>query len=96
MYQFEYDENKSLSNLDKHGIDFKKAQKIWENPNAKIVYERSVEGEDRFSIIGYIQQRCFVAIFTLRDDNIRIISVRRCRKNEKRRFEDENNSQRVW
>jgi len=95
MYQFEYDENKSLSNLDKHGIDFKKAQKIWENPNAKIVYERSVEGEDRFSIIGYIQQRCFVAIFTLRDDNIRIISVRRCRKNEKRRFEDENNSQRV-
>ncbi len=51
-----------------------------------------VEGEDRFSIVGYIQQRCFVAIFTLRDDNIRIISVRRCRKNEKRRFEDENNS----
>ena len=92
MYQFEYDRNKSLSNLDKHGIDFEEAQKIWENPNAKIAYERSVEGEDRFSIVGYIQQRCFVAIFTLRDDNIRIISVRRCRKNEKRRFEDENNS----
>ncbi len=40
MYQFEYDKNKSLSNLDKHGIDFEEAQKIWENPNAKIAYER--------------------------------------------------------
>jgi len=92
MYQFEYDINKSHSNLDKHGIDFEEAQKLWSNPNTEIIYERSVDGENRFSIVGYIKERCFVAIFTLREGNIRIISVRRCRKKEKRRFKDENDS----
>jgi len=93
--RFEFDENKSQSNKLKHGIDFVEAQQIWNNPNAKIAYERSVDSENRFSIVGYIKERCFIAIFTVRNSNIRIISVRRCRKNEKRRFEDENNSQRV-
>jgi len=92
MYQFEYDINKSHSNLDKHGIDFEEAQKLWSNLNAKVVFERSVDGENRFSIVGYINEKCFVAIFTLRNRNIRIISVRRCRKKEKRRFENENDS----
>ncbi|KIM08645.1 MAG: hypothetical protein KU29_02595 [Sulfurovum sp. FS06-10] len=81
-----------MSNQEKHGIDFEEAQKIWENPEAQIAYERSVEGEDRFSIVGYIKEKCFIAIFALRDISIRIISVRRCRTNEKRRFQDENNS----
>jgi uncharacterized DUF497 family protein len=67
MYQFEYDINKSHSNLDKHGIDFEEAQKLWSNPNTEIIYERSVDGENRFSIVGYIKERCFVAIFTLRE-----------------------------
>ena len=89
---FEYDINKSNINKEKHGIDFEEAQKIWENQNAKIVYEKSIDDENRFSIVGYIQERCFIAIFTVRDENIRIISVRRCRKNEKRRFQDENDS----
>jgi uncharacterized DUF497 family protein len=80
---FEYDENKSISNKTKHGIDFEEAQKIWNNPKAQIMYERSVDNEDRFSIIGYIGEKCFIAIFTLRDDHIRIISVRRCRTQEK-------------
>jgi hypothetical protein len=31
---FEYDENKSKSNELKHGIDFKEAQKIWDDPYA--------------------------------------------------------------
>ena len=92
MYRFEYDINKSQSNLKKHGIDFEEAQKLWKNPNAKVVFERSVDNENRFSIVGYIQEKCFVAIFTLRSGNIRIISVRRCREKEKRRFRDENNS----
>ncbi|HHH19106.1 MAG TPA: BrnT family toxin [Campylobacterales bacterium] len=89
---FEYDENKSLINKEKHGIDFKEAQKLWENSQAQIAYERSVDGEDRFSIVGYIDEKCFIAIFTLRGAHIRIISVRRCRTKEKRRFQDENNS----
>jgi len=33
MYFFEFDSNKSQSNKDKHGIDFNKAQKIWQDPD---------------------------------------------------------------
>jgi len=32
MINFEYDEQKSQSNLDKHGIDFVAAQKLWNDP----------------------------------------------------------------
>lgn len=33
MTVFEYDDNKSQSNLVKHGIDFIEAQKLWNDPN---------------------------------------------------------------
>jgi len=90
--KFQYDPNKSQSNKVKHGIDFEEAQKLWQDTNAVVAYEKTIEGEDRFSIVGYIADRCYTGIFTLRALDIRIISVRRCRKNEKRRYEDENNS----
>ena len=89
--EFEYDEKKSLSNEIKHGINFIEAQKLFNN-SSSIYYEKTVDNEERFSIINYLDKKCFVAIFTIRKEKIRIISVRRCRKNEKQRFENENNS----
>ncbi|MBN2823762.1 MAG: BrnT family toxin [Campylobacterales bacterium] len=91
--KFEYDTNKSLSNKTKHGLDFEEAQQLWVDNSATVAYEKSVEGEDRFAIVGYIADKCYTGIFTLRNSTVRIISVRRCRKNEKKRYEDENNSQ---
>jgi len=32
MYDFEFDEEKSASNLKKHGIDFVAAQELWDDP----------------------------------------------------------------
>ena len=32
MIDFEYDEQKSRANLDKHGIDFVAAQALWDDP----------------------------------------------------------------
>ncbi|MBN2824794.1 MAG: BrnT family toxin [Campylobacterales bacterium] len=90
--KFQYDTNKSQSNKIKHGIDFEEAKEIWQDKSAIIAYEKTVLEEDRFSIVGYINNKCYTGIFTLRDLNIRIISVRRCRKNEQKRYEDENNS----
>ena len=86
---FEFDKKKNLINKQKHGIDFYEAQKLWYN-NAKVLYEKTVDGEDRFSVVGYIDQKCYIGIFTFRGRNVRIISVRRCRKSEKERYIDEN------
>ena len=87
--KFEYDENKSLINKEKHGIDFVDAQNLWQDENANIIGE-----ETRYALISIFKNKCYTAIFTLRDEMYRIISVRKCRKNEERNYE-KNNSSRV-
>ena len=78
MSFFEYDEDKSRANLEKHGIDFLVAQALWNDPNALEVQARS-ESEPRFILIGLIGNRHWSAVFTHRGENIRLISVRRAR-----------------
>ncbi len=87
---FEYDEEKSLSNLKKHGIDFMKAQEIWKD--RFIEFAARSEFENRYAIIGPVEQKVYVCIFTIRDDKIRIISCRRARKNEEMLYEKNINS----
>ena len=81
MPEFVFDENKSLINKNKHGIDFMEAQLLWIDVDRIIVPARVVD-EPRFLIIGKIRIKFWSAIFTIRDDKIRIISVRRSRKEE--------------
>ncbi|SFV51345.1 COGs COG2929 [hydrothermal vent metagenome] len=88
--KFEYDEKKSNINKEKHGIDFVEAQKLWQNEDALIVPANVVDGEIRYALISFYKGKCFVAIYTLRDGLYRIISVRRCRKNEERSYENYN------
>lgn len=81
MTTFEYDENKSQSNLAKHGIDFVEAQKLWDDPNTFVI-PANTEDETRFLIIGKIGDKHWTAVITYRGQNTRIISVRRSRKEE--------------
>ena len=78
---FEYDSEKSASNLVKHGIDFETAQTLWDDPNLLEVPAKNLD-EPRFLIIGKINQQYWSAITTYREPNIRIISVRRSRQQE--------------
>ena len=79
---FEYDESKSKANKEKHGIDFEEAQALWDSEY--LVFKQvEINNEERFLLVGYLDTLCYVAVFTMREDNIRIISVRRCRNNEK-------------
>lgn len=83
---FEFDENKSQSNLVKHGIDFIRAQELWDDPNLVTVQAKTVD-EPRFLAVGKIGERFWSAVITIRNRNIRIISVRRARKSEVRLYE---------
>ena len=80
---FEYDESKSKANKEKHGIDFEEAQALWQNKKHSVFHSVYVNNEWRHLLVGYINTLCYVAVFTMREDNIRIISVRRCRNNKK-------------
>jgi hypothetical protein len=79
--RFEFDPAKSTANKAKHGIDFVEAQKIWDDVNRLEIPARSTT-EPRSQIIGRIQQTLWAAFVTYRHDTIRIISVRRARKEE--------------
>jgi len=85
--EFEYDEQKSIKNKIKHGIDFIEAQALWHNKNALVVLANTTNGEIRYALISKFKTKCYVAIFTIRDNKYRIISVRRCRKKEEANYE---------
>jgi uncharacterized DUF497 family protein len=86
--KFEYDENKSQTNKEKHGIDFVNAQNLWKDEDALIITANIVDDEVRYALISVYDYKCYTAIFTLRDETYRIISVRRCRKNEERNYDE--------
>jgi uncharacterized DUF497 family protein len=79
---FEYDPEKSNSNKQKHGIDFEEAQSLWFDYN-RIEIPARTTGEARKVLIAQLDNEIWTAIFTMREGAIRIISVRRSRKNEK-------------
>ena len=85
---FEFDRRKSLSNKSKHGIDFIEAQALWDDLDRLVIPARTVN-EPRFMIIGHIAGTVWSGIFTIRDEYIRIISVRRSRKEEVELYESE-------
>ena len=79
--KFECDVNKSLSNKQKHGIDFEEAKLLW-NDDKMVEIKTSFEDEERFINIGKINSKVYAVIITYRKENIRIISARRARKKE--------------
>jgi uncharacterized DUF497 family protein len=83
---FEFDQQKSLSNKAKHGIDFVEAQRLWDDPEILEIPARTVD-EPRYLLIGRIKGKLWSAIVTCRDGNIRIISVRRSRDEEVELYE---------
>jgi uncharacterized DUF497 family protein len=79
--EFEFDPQKSDSNKVKHGIDFNEAQELWDDAD---LIEIPVKASDalRYLVIGKISGKHWSGVITYRGEKIRIISVRRSRKEE--------------
>jgi uncharacterized DUF497 family protein len=82
---FEFDSDKSVANRVKHGIDFIEAQEIWTDVDRLEIPARSFD-EPRYQVIGRVGETTWSAFITYRNENIRIISVRRARSNEEARY----------
>ena len=78
---FEYDPHKSAENKRKHGIDFEEAQMLWADSGLMEIPARTTD-EPRWLLVGKIDQKHWSAVITRRDENIRLISVRRARDEE--------------
>jgi len=84
--EFQFDEQKSRANKSKHGIDFVEAQALWEDIDLLEIPART-EDEPRTMIIGKIGDKHWSAIVTPRGNQVRIISVRRSRREEQELYE---------
>ncbi len=82
---FEYDPKKSKSNKKKHGINFEEAKHLWDDVN-RLQVEAKSDTEPRFALIAVCGDKLWTAFYTIREEQIRIISVRRARKGEGRLY----------
>jgi hypothetical protein len=86
--KFEWDDDKSRPNLLKHGIDFEEAKNLWLDEN-RIQIRAPYPVENRGILISKYKEKLWTAIFTMRGDATRIISVRRARRKEAKLYEKE-------
>jgi uncharacterized DUF497 family protein len=84
---FEWDENKRLSNLDKHGLDFRDAWMVFDGrPFVEI--PSAFEMEMRFLRTGISSGRIVTVVWTARNEKRRVISFRSARDDEKRAYRE--------
>ena len=84
--EYEFDEAKSAANQAKHGLDFSEAQKLWQDVDAVEIPAKS-NVEPRKMLLARIEGKIWSAIFTERENKIRIISGRRARTSEEAIYE---------
>jgi uncharacterized DUF497 family protein len=81
--EFEWDENKNRRNIEKHGIDFRAAKRIWDETPVEI--SRSTErGEERIVVVGELEAVCLTVVYTERQGSIRLISARASNRKERK------------
>lgn len=88
---FEWDSAKDLSNQEKHGIAFVRAQYAFADPYRVILEDvtHSTEEEKRFYCLGEVDGGILTVRFTYRDDRIRIFGAGYWRKG-KQIYEQQN------
>ncbi|WOJ89074.1 BrnT family toxin [Methylocapsa polymorpha] len=84
---FEWDEEKRLKNIEKHGVDFVDADILFDNPYLTGP-GKTVDGEQRWLVTGIIDEIYVTAVFTQRGPVIRIISMRRARNAERKKHQE--------
>ena len=86
--QFEWDEEKRLSNINERGIDFKDAALIFEGPVIIQEDKREIYGEQRFRALGKVDGDYCVVAFTWRGSTCRIISAWKVDEDGRKRYEE--------
>ena len=87
--EFEWDEDKNRANLEKHGVSFQTASRIFEGPVLTAEDDRFDYGEVRENSIGLVDGSLFLLVtHTDRTGKIRIISARPAKSRERNRYEE--------
>lgn len=92
--QFEWDSAKDAINQIKHRVAFEVAERVWNDPDHLILFDRFENGEERWHAIGLVKGVVILTVvhaYPEQDDaTIRIVSARRATKVERQRYETQN------
>ena len=89
--RFEWDSNKSETNLRKHGIDFENSCEVFFDPFLRMMEPEIHNGQIRETIVGMtVTWRLLYVVYIMpRDDIFRIISARPVTKHERQQYEEQ-------
>jgi uncharacterized DUF497 family protein len=80
---YEWDENKRISNLKKHGLNFEEVKYVFESSPSITLNSKGNYGEERFFTIGLLANVVVVIVHTKRNETTRIISFRHANRKER-------------
>ena len=90
-HDFEWDDEKAARNLARHGVSFEAARLAFDDPFAVVREDRRRDcGEDRYILLGMVENHLLAVVHTQRDARVRIISARLAEPQELRRYHEEN------
>ena len=88
--EFEWDDRKAVENYRKHRVSFEMGRDVFKDPFAiEQLNDRENYGEERYAIIGMVDNRLLFVGYTMRGDTIRIISARGAEPHEHRQYHEE-------
>jgi len=81
--EFEWDQSKAESNLEKHKVSFLTAAAIFLNERLERIDDREDYGEVRWIALGWVGSEVYRVVYTWRGENlIRIVSAQKASKDE--------------
>lgn len=84
MIEIEWDDKKNKTNIERHCLDFSDAWLVFEAPMLTRIDTRKEYGEVRWVTLGQLVTAVVVIVYTKRNNKIRIISLRRANRNERK------------
>jgi uncharacterized DUF497 family protein len=89
--EYEWDDEKAAANLARHRVSFETARLAFGDPFAVELDDRRENyGEDRYVLLGVVQERLLAVSYTLRNDRTRIFSARTAEPFERRLYHEKN------
>ena len=75
--EFEWDSEKNIENIEKHGVSFEEATEAWNDPQRviRLDEEHSRAREVRYHLLGRVGGRVMTVRYTLRDGKVRIFGA---------------------
>ena len=87
---YQFDPEKARENLRKHSVGFDEAIAVFRDPYAVSFEDSDAQGEHRTVTLGAsMTGRLLVVVWTLRRDEVRIISARRATRTERVSYESQ-------